>query len=158
MGKVITADLYNKGSEALNGTHIGYAGTYFIVETVTEAIEACYDAILEERGFTASEVNTGAKWIDGKDIYKKTIQFTTRSSAGGANIAHGITGISDVVDYFLYIKMTGAGVVKENYISSGYNVSCNIKFDGNFYYSVTATDGAYYSKPAHITIYYTKTT
>lgn len=146
------------GVDQINGAKVIYDGTYFLAGSISAVVDECYETVNTERSYTTSEVNTGTKWVDGKDIYKKTVQFTTRSSAGGLNIAHGVTDIDDVVDYFLYIKLTGTGVTKENYISTGYNVSCNVKFDGNFYYSITSTDSSYYSKPAYITIYYTKTT
>lgn len=38
--------------------------------------------------YSTGEVNTGAKWTDGKDIYKRTITINTGTSS--TNYAHGI--------------------------------------------------------------------
>ena len=36
--------------------------------------------------FSETEVNTGQKWIDGKEIYTKVFEFTTNSSSGPKNV------------------------------------------------------------------------
>lgn len=48
--------------------------------------------------YSTSEVNTGFKWIDGKTIYKKTIYFGALPNSTSKGVAHGITGISYVID------------------------------------------------------------
>ena len=47
--------------------------------------------------YSTSEVNTGFKWIDGKDIYKKTVDFGTLPNATTKNVAHGISGLEMII-------------------------------------------------------------
>jgi hypothetical protein len=47
--------------------------------------------------FTTSEVNTGFTWVDGKTIYKKTINMGSLPNNTQKNVAHGITGITKVL-------------------------------------------------------------
>lgn len=54
--------------------------------------------------YSYSEQKTGAKWIDGKDIYCKTVDvdlFPSSTSETTTSYAHNITGIGEVVDYEL---------------------------------------------------------
>lgn len=47
--------------------------------------------------YSTSEIETGALWIDGKPIYKKTFNFTNIGSSASVSKAHGISGINTVV-------------------------------------------------------------
>lgn len=47
--------------------------------------------------YSTSEVDTGFTWVDGKPIYKKTINFGALPNTGGKNFAHGISGLSMVI-------------------------------------------------------------
>lgn len=49
--------------------------------------------------YSASEVNTGKKWVDGKDIYKKTINFGSLPNNTTKLVAHGVVGLSRIIDY-----------------------------------------------------------
>lgn len=42
--------------------------------------------------YSTSEVDTGFKWIDGKTIYKKTVDIGNLPNAQNKTVAHGITG------------------------------------------------------------------
>lgn len=49
--------------------------------------------------YSETEQNTGIKWIDGKDIYVKTVEIDALpSSAGSANHAHGISNLGDLIN------------------------------------------------------------
>lgn len=48
--------------------------------------------------YSTAEVDTGRKWIDGKTIYKKTINFGVLPNNTVKSVAHGITGITYVID------------------------------------------------------------
>ena len=54
------------------------------------------DNILKN-SYKANEVNTGKKWIDGKDIYRKVVKVTDLSS-GNNRIAHNINNLNELVD------------------------------------------------------------
>lgn len=47
--------------------------------------------------YSTNEVNTGAKWIDGKTIYKKTVDTGALTNATSKQIPHGITNLSKVI-------------------------------------------------------------
>ena len=49
--------------------------------------------------YSTSEVNTGFKWIDGRAIYQKTINFGTMPNSTDKSIAHGITNLGYVIKY-----------------------------------------------------------
>ena len=53
------------------------------------------------RKFTApnstSAIKTGAHWVDNKPIYRKVIDMGSLASSGATTVAHGISGISEVV-------------------------------------------------------------
>jgi hypothetical protein len=47
--------------------------------------------------FSTSEVDTGFTWVDGKTIYKKSINFGTLPNATTKSVAHSIGSIDNVV-------------------------------------------------------------
>lgn len=47
---------------------------------------------------TVTEVNTGAFWIDGKPIYKKTVNFGSLPNNTSKSVAHGITGLDYIIE------------------------------------------------------------
>ena len=47
--------------------------------------------------YSTSEINTGAKWVDGSAIYKKTISIGTVNTNSSAVIAHGISSFATFV-------------------------------------------------------------
>lgn len=49
--------------------------------------------------YSASEQETGIKWIDGKTVYSKTINFGALPNSTTKNVAHGISNLGLVVDF-----------------------------------------------------------
>ena len=47
--------------------------------------------------YSTSEVNTGAKWIDGSAIYKKTVNVGTLPDTTTKNVAHGISNLGTII-------------------------------------------------------------
>lgn len=48
--------------------------------------------------YSTSEINTGAKWIDGSAIYKKTIATgNLPNAAGQMTVAHGISNLGRII-------------------------------------------------------------
>lgn len=104
--------------------------------------------------YSTNEINTGAKWINGEPIYKKTIYFGALPNSSEKTINHNISNISFVAKYecvafkndmtTLMIPFSGTSSTQDIYA---------IVDDT----SVTLGDGmdrtAY---NAYITIYYTK--
>ena len=105
--------------------------------------------------YSTSEVNTGFKWVDGKDIYKKTVNFGALPNSTTKTVAHGITGLLHVLDHkteahdssFMY------SAPHANVSATGTQIS--IYFDATYIYIVTGTNRS--SATAYITLFYTKT-
>ena len=53
---------------------------------------------LENSSYSTSEVKTSATWIDGKPIYRKTINIDSLPNATSKNVAHGISSLGIMVD------------------------------------------------------------
>lgn len=47
--------------------------------------------------YSTTEQDTGRKWIDGKNIYQKTIYYAGGTSGGTYTIPHGISNLGKVV-------------------------------------------------------------
>lgn len=47
--------------------------------------------------YSTAETLTNKKWINGKPIYRKVINFGTLPNANSKSVAHGVTGITDFV-------------------------------------------------------------
>lgn len=47
--------------------------------------------------YSTTEQNTGQKWVDGKDIYQKTIYYAGGTSGGTYTIPHNILNLGDVI-------------------------------------------------------------
>ena len=52
---------------------------------------------LAEDQYSYSEVATNKRWVNGKTIYRKVINFGTLPNANSKSVAHGVTGITDIV-------------------------------------------------------------
>lgn len=105
--------------------------------------------------YSLDEVITSNKWIDGKPIYKKTINFGALPNNTSKSVAHSISGIERVV------KIEGNGFVTGYFYPLPYpattSVSCISLYatDTNI---VVGSGSDRSSINAYITIYYTKTT
>lgn len=84
--------------------------------------------------YSTSEVNTGFKWIDGKTIYKKTINFGALPNSTSKSVAHGIAGITYVIGVKGFADNGSMGVPVFIPQVSPVNIVWNISID------VTATD------------------
>lgn len=104
--------------------------------------------------YSTSEVNTGAKWIDGSTIYKKTINFGALPNAASKTVAHQISNVSRFIK--VEQSITNNGGTGALVLSSG-QASNN---DFNFYVTDTnvgiTTSGDRSTCNAYITLYYTK--
>ena len=120
--------------------------------------EVIYPQTSSDMDYSTSEQDTGCKWIDGKKIYKKTIDFGALPNASIKNIDHGVANIARVV------KIDGI-------ISFGSNTWSNIPlvyqgvdsiYNAEFQVTTTqvhcATSKDRSNLSAIITFYYTKTT
>ena len=119
--------------------------------------EIIYPQTISDMDYSTSEQDTGCKWIDGKKIYKKTIDCGALPNATGKTIAHGIANFGTLIKLeggatspgynwmpLPYPDQTTAGVV--GVILNAANV-----------YIFSGENRSQYTK-SYVTIYYTKTT
>lgn len=99
--------------------------------------------------YSTSEINTGAKWIDGKTIYKKTISFGSLPNNTCQSVAHGITNLGS------FVKGIEAFMVQGQHIwALPYTSVTIVEADST---NITITDKADLSAfDAYVTVYYTK--
>lgn len=100
--------------------------------------------------YSTSEVNTGMKWIDGSDIYKKTIDFGALPNAASKAVAHNITGMGTVVKIEPIMQDGTAG---RGWAIPYVAVSIVCVEDG---YIKISAPGDMSSYSAYVTLYYTK--
>lgn len=87
------------------------------------------------------------KWIDGKTLYEKTVEFEPFSISGGTTVAHGISDIDIVVDYNVFITRSDGTTIKFAWATVN-NSSTTV--------SVTKTDIAFAGNDTWGTSNYTK--
>lgn len=110
--------------------------------------------------YSTEEVKTGETWIDGKPIYKKTIQFTT-SATGKHSIKHNISNLDTIIEgkgssksstgtFYIFPMSSAVDNV------SAYSISIqDISTTYIYFFRGTNVTGTVIS---YITLYYTKTT
>lgn len=105
------------------------------------------------QSYSTSEVDTGATWVDGKTIYKKTI-YKASIASGDTSTQHGISNIDLVVKHEAFMVSSGQYVPLTAFVNtSGGNYFAVWKISSSIiqtFSSLTITD-------AYFTIYYTKT-
>ena len=115
--------------------------TYQITDDYSEALMPNY---------STTEQKTGQKWIDGKDIYFKTIDIGVLPDNSYKIINHGISGFERIIDVKLggYSDVVGASIVGSAIYYLNYVTTSEIRI-------TTAFIASSYNGVA--TLYYTKT-
>lgn len=117
-------------------------------------------ATLAFGNYSTAEVNTGFKWIDGKAVYKKTINVGAMPNATSKLVAHGITGIDIVLSIYGAAASTTAFIPLPYVIGSAvsadiyYQIDLSVQGD-----SIRVRSGANstaYTR-SFVTLHYTKT-
>ena len=107
--------------------------------------------------YFTTETNTGMKWIDGKPIYRKVVDFGALPNATTKNVAHNISNIDKIV------KIDGITYSNYNYSplplvynssEAQYNTEIYV---GGTYITMKSTQNRS-NVTAYVTIEYTKTT
>ena len=104
--------------------------------------------------YSTSEINTGAKWIDGSAIYKKTINTGALPNATPKSVSHGISGIGNIIKFEGWAS-DGSSWVPLPLVATGdtYNVQASV---GSTQITLdTGQNRSNYSS-SYITIHYTK--
>lgn len=152
------ADLPNLAEGTIIATEIGGDGVVDQVVSgdmsavTSNAVYKCFE-------YTTTEVNTGLKWIDGKDRYLKVINIGSLPNAGTKNINHNISNLYEVIRIqgFAHNNDRTDNIplpwVDKN-VSAEYNVSVRVKST-----QITLeTNGWMSSYSGYVILEYTKTT
>ena len=106
--------------------------------------------------YSTNEINTGAKWIDGTAIYKKTINFGALPNATSKSVAHGISNLGILIKFEGVASNSSGRRLPLPILYEPSSAAFNTQLDCNntSITIVTAQNQSEYS--ACITIYYTK--
>jgi hypothetical protein len=145
-------DLRNESSTGA-GT-LNYCVVYFIPP---KFVAKELPVVVEKNGsYSLDEIKTADTWIDGKPIYKKTVEFGYMPNTGVQSVTHGVAAIDRVVDMRgVAIRADGLSIpLPQSFPDPTSNVSLNInKTRIEIITGMDRTD-----RYAYVTFYYTKTT
>lgn len=68
--------------------------------------------------YSTSETQTGTTWIDDKPIYRKVVNIGALPNAAMKNVAHGITNIDTITDYYGMVASTSKTALKIPYVAT----------------------------------------
>lgn len=110
-----------------------------------------------EPDYSTSEVDTKVKWVDGKTIYRKTINFSNLPNNSTKNVAHGVSGLSQLVkiDAIMNRPGTNGGFYLLPFVSKA-AANDQVEVSVNDTNVSIATNIDWSSCTAYVTIYYTK--
>lgn len=133
-------------------TSLAWKYTAFKLYTDTE-----YNELLNNQLYSTSEINTGKKWVDRKDIYRKVIDCGALPNATTKSVAHGITGYDNFVSISGFSRVAdGSTQIPLPYVSpSGHNISVDMQ--GTNVVIGTDFDRTTYTN-TYVILEYTKTT
>lgn len=107
--------------------------------------------------YSTTEKNTGMKWIDSKEIYKKTVNLGALPNATSINYPHGITNIDKIVSFEAICNDASGNTLPLPYVnmdSASYQTQIEIG-STNILVKTGANLSAY---TGYVTLYYTKIT
>lgn len=115
------------------------------------------DSFILDTDYSESEVKTGATWIDGKPIYRKTIPATEPSvSNTTSTTAHNISNIDWIIKFEGTVPTSAGLFFPVNMpASSSQYLQCQVDKTA---ISLITNISAALSRTAQITVFYTKTT
>lgn len=105
--------------------------------------------------YSTSEINTGAKWIDGSAIYKKTVNFGALPNNTTKTVAHGISGLAKVIKMEGYTKNSNNVFQMLPYVPTNSAYLTNVHTDLTNIEMQSIGDLSGYTE-CYVTLYYTK--
>lgn len=121
------------------------------------------DGVIQARKFvpaisnySTSEQNTGFKWIDGRDIFKKTINFGALPNSTGKAVPHNIQNLDMVIKTEAFCKYPSgvAFPIPFTYID-GLQYSVMLSYTTTNVSITTGTDRS--GASGYVTMFYVKT-
>lgn len=162
-------DLANRVNEAVKvgsvvsePSNVAYVNTANIVDNAVSTSKLADASVTAAKidfstlggNYSTSEVSTGFTWLDGKTIYKKTVQIPSLPNATSTGYPHGVSNLETVVE----IKgLHRAGIYAYDLSAPGIGGSqygLQLSVDATNIYVNVGTDR--HLDSADITIYYTK--
>lgn len=114
------------------------------------------NAVAESISYFTTEQATGGKWIDGKPIYRKVIDFGALPNNTTKSVAHNITNLDKIVNLVGY-AVSGTVTLVIPFVSLTNLASCiSNAVNGDNLTVTTGTDRSSFT--AKVIIEYTKTT
>ena len=137
----------NMGPKIVAGT--GMSSTFTTGANATITLNA-------EPDYSASEVDTKVKWIDGKTIYRKTINFGALPDSSAKAVAHNISNIANIIKVEGWAKATTGVMAVLPFVSTvGLANGIQVVYDATDITVTTGTDRTNFTT-CYITLYYTK--
>ena len=103
--------------------------------------------------YSTSEVATDFTWVDGKTIYRKTVNIGNLPNTTTKSVAHGITTIQNVIRLYGFAK-TGSIYVPLPFVSNILTSQITININGANIDVITGSDRSAFT--GYIIIEYTK--
>ena len=104
--------------------------------------------------YSTSETDTGKKWIDGKIIYRKVINFGSLTNTSEKSVAHNITGITQVISLTAIATNSGTNYRPLNYVRGGTTAIDALRSDATNVIINSTVDYSAYT--AYVIMEYTK--
>lgn len=119
--------------------------------------EIIYPQTILDDNYSTTEQKTGSTWVDGKPIYKKTINFGNLPNNSTKRVAHGVSGLSQLVkiDAIMNRPGTNGGFYPLPFVSKA-TANDQIEISVNGTNVSIAANIDWSSCTAYVTIYYTK--
>ena len=133
------------------------------IKTIKQNTDVIYPVTTAEaviglgaEGYSTEETVSGGTWVDGKTIYKKTINFGALPNATTKAVAHGISGISHIIDMKgVAWNSSGTTIVLPYAHPQGVQYQVSWHVDNTNINIITGDNKSGYSS-CYVTIYYTK--
>lgn len=118
--------------------------------------EIIYPQTISNMDYSTSEQDTGCKWIDGKPIYKKTVDTGALPNNTSKQVAHGVSNLDIIVSLSGSAK-GGTTQITLPYVDTTANASVGAYVGGDYIRIFTSSNRSDFTT-SHVTLYYTKTT
>ena len=105
------------------------------------------------QNYTTTQQNTNTTWVDGRPIFKKTINFGALPNNSFKSVAHGITGMTYLIKYEA-IAVSGTIFHPVPLVTNTAAAQTQITFDTTNITIGTGSDRTAYT--AYVTLYYIK--
>lgn len=128
---------------------------YGIKTTASVKVSAIAENVKASVEYSTSEHLIG-KWIDGSDLYEKTIDFGALPNATSKSVAHGITGLATMVNLYGFAKNpTNNAQITLPYVDTTAGGNIALLVNANNIIITDANNMSIYTQ-TYITLRYTK--